>query len=286
MEGSTDYQDPVASVEDLLAFVDRASATVRAVLGRPSKTKSKVNLKRYVQRQLHKCNDVSRYRTKGRDKRPRLTAPESESTNTRPLTPAAPYSITAQQTSFAGGSRRSADQYAEFRTFSACAPTVPCPESSAGTRHVRVTCAVPATPPVQRYAEDGSAVEDVALQSDSFHRGRRQCANFSEGCFYDNFPQSATAASEQLAGAFVDPVFPPENCDQIVPFIETELQQYQCCKSQGPNAERVGEVVESASLSPCIYEISDWTFDLLSEAVSSEAFLQEQRHAPSGDHHV
>lgn len=71
-----------ASVEDLLAFVDRASKSVTAALKRPSsKPKGRLNLRRYIQKRLNNSQDYVRDRTPAmsKKKKPRTSKFSSSS---------------------------------------------------------------------------------------------------------------------------------------------------------------------------------------------------------------
>lgn len=62
MESEGMVQSWAPSVEDLLAFVDRASVSVRAALERPSKPSRRINLKRYIQKRIHRRHEFVRNR--------------------------------------------------------------------------------------------------------------------------------------------------------------------------------------------------------------------------------
>ncbi|KAL1432959.1 hypothetical protein MTO96_001945 [Rhipicephalus appendiculatus] len=224
MEGIAGDQSSAAPDDDLLAFVRRATETVRAALDRPVKTKAKINLKRYVQRQLLKSYDASRYRGKKKQNR----------TSTSPMT------VKVMPTQCYGNS-----EHAQYDN-SYASPT------GDALQYGDTSFNVSATYSASRMDASGygTSVGDEFL-----------CGQLSF-C-------SEVAPEDAAPFATVDPVFPSENCDQIVPFIANELQRYVCAEPDAPKPDTGGDVSGSVSSSPCMYEPRDCAYASFVEDVSS-----------------
>lgn len=270
MEETVGEHSSTTSDEDLLAFVLRATECVRAALDRPVKSKAKISLKRYVQRQLHKCHDASRYRVPGkhRKQKPISTPPRSESSEAY-ASMASAYSPTAlRQTPFISDTSHPDDEYGSLRAVSGNA----MPTQYSGNSE-RVQYDTSYVSPAGYVLQRGVTCNTFAMQNvsgmDTSRDTRGYCTDISDVCLREHLSFCSEAGCEDAAGATVDPVFPSENCDQIVPFIETELQRYACAESDAPNTESSSDVPETVSPSQCVYEPRDCTYAPFTEAVSS-----------------
>lgn len=277
MEGIAGDQSPTASDEDLLAFVLRATETVRAALDRPVKSKAKINMKRYVQKQLHKYHDVCRYRVPRKRQKRISTSPMSDSSETSYPSMASTHSSTAfHQAPFIADAGYPDDRYLCLRTVSG--NVMPLQYSGNSTS---AQCSSYATP--SRYAlQPGDAGSVSATQdiwgieaSHDAHYG--YSAGVSDEFLCGKLSFCSEAGPEDMApGASVDPVFPSENCDQIVPFIENELQLYACAEANKPGQEIASDICESASPSLCTYEPGDCAY-----ASFVETFVLPQKDSSS-----
>lgn len=267
MEGTVGDQGSTAPDEDLLAFVLRATETVRAALDRPVKSKAKINLKRYVQRQLHKCHDASCYTApRNNRKQKTISAPPRSESSEASMAPA--HSPTAfQQMPFISDAGHPNDEYVSFRAVTCNA--VPTQYSGNFERAQHHTSYVSPTGYVLQcddtcnsFAMDSVSCMDASRDISGY------CTDVSDACLREHLSFCSEAGSEDAAGATVDPVFPSENCDQIVPFIETELQRYACAEGDAPNSSG-SDVPETVSPLQCMYEPRDCTYASFVEAVSS-----------------
>lgn len=258
MEGTAGDQSSTAPDEDLLAFVLRATETVRAALDRPVKSKAKINLKRYVQRQLHKCHDASRYRVPSRNRKQKRisTQPRSESSEAY-SSMASAYSPTAlEQTPFISDA---VSGNATPTQYSGNSERVQYDASYVSpTGYV-----LQRDDPFNTFAMHNVSGVDACRDTSGY------CTDVSDVCLREHLSFCSEAEPEDAAGATVDPVFPSENCDQIVPFIETELQRYVCAEGDAPNSESGSDVPETVSPSQCMYEPRDCAYASFVEAVSS-----------------
>lgn len=266
MEGIAGDQSSAAPDDDLLAFVHRATETVRAALDRPVKTKAKINLKRYVQRQLLKSHDVSRYRVPREKKKQNRTSasPMSESLEACSSIASAHSTPAFQKAPFSNGFPD--DVYASFRTGSGNVMPIQCFGNSERTQYVNSY----ASPTGNGLQYGDTSFNVLAPHNASGVDASGYCTSVSDEFLSGQLLFCSEVTPEDAAPfATVDPVFPSENCDQIVPFIDNELQRYLCAEAGAPSPETGGDVAESVSSSPCMYEPRDCAYASFIENVSS-----------------
>lgn len=280
MEGTAGDQSSTAPDEDLLAFVLRATETVRAALDRPVKSKAKINLKRYVQRQLHKCHDASRYRVPSRNKKQKRIsmAPRSESSKAYSSMASAYSPSSLQETPFISDADYPDDEYVSFRAVSGNA----MPTQYSGNSE-RVQSDTTYVSPTGYVLQRDDTFNTFALHNVSGTDASRDtsgyCTDVSDVCLREHLSFCSEAGPEDAAGASVDPVFPSENCDQIVPFIETELQRYACAEGDAPNSESGSDVPETVYPSQCMYEPRDCAYASFVEALNSVVLSRNESNS-------
>ncbi|KAH6937020.1 hypothetical protein HPB50_025109 [Hyalomma asiaticum] len=258
MEGIAGDQSSTAPDEDLLAFVLRATETVRAALGRPVKTKAKINMKRYVQKQLHKYHDCCRYRVPRKRQKRISTSPMGDSSETSYSSMASTHSPTAFPIADAGYPD---DQYLCLRTVSGNVMPLQYSGNSKGAQCSNSYASQSGYALQTDDAGSVSATQDIWGIEASQDAQYGYSASVSDEFLCGKISFCSEAGPEDMApGASVDPVFPSENYDQIVPFIENELQVYACAEANTPGPEIASNISESASPSLCTYEPGDCAY--------------------------
>ncbi|KAL3209825.1 hypothetical protein MRX96_037637 [Rhipicephalus microplus] len=263
MEGIAGVQSSAAPDDDLLEFVRRATETVRAALERPVKTKAKINLKRYIQRQLLKSHDVSRYRaSREKKKKHNRTSPTSEWQKTYSSIASAYSTTDFPEIPLTNGYPD--DVRVSSRTISDDVMATQCSGNSTHARCVN-SYALPTGNALQ-YGETSFNVPATYNASNMKSSGHGDSDQFLCGQLLFC---SEVASVDAASFAAVDPVFPSENCDQIVPFIEDELQRYVCAESDAPEPQTGADDSGSVSSPPCTHEPRDCVYASFGDYASS-----------------
>ncbi|KAH8041528.1 hypothetical protein HPB51_016973 [Rhipicephalus microplus] len=228
------------------------------------KTKAKINSKRYIQRQLLKSHDISRYRaSREKKKKHNRTSPTSEWQKTYSSIASAYSTTDFPEIPLTNGypdDVRVSSRNNQSMTL--------WPLSALGTRNMLGASTVTRCQLAVRYS---MARHPSTCRQRTTHRiwSPSGCGDSDQFLCGQLLFCSEVASVDAASFAAVDPVFPSENCDQIVPFIEDELHRYVCAESDAPEPQTGADDSGSVSSPPCTHEPRDCVYASFGDYASS-----------------